>query len=229
MPPLVLFDIDLTLIHTSGAGRKALATVFKRLFDLDEPARDVSFEGRTDHAIFMEIMALNGLASGDIDAVLDRVIDAYIEELPRSIAANGGGRVLPGVPELLQALESRGVPFGLATGNIRRGAEAKLAHFGLWHRFPGGGFGDGSPVRADVVRQGIEEMAMLTGCDPEPAHTLVVGDTPLDIEAAHLAGAVALGVGTGSHGVEQLLAAGAEFALPDLSDTSRILEIVLEG
>lgn len=227
MPPLILFDIDLTLIHTGGAGRKAMATAFQRLFGIQDPTRGILFEGRTDHAIFMEAIALNALADGDLDAVYRRTIEAYLEELPRSIRANGGGRVLPGVPSLLDELDRRGVAYGLATGNLRRGAAIKLGHYGLWERFAAGGFGEDSPVRADVVRRAIEELASATGLDPDPENTIVVGDTPLDIEAAHLAGAVALGVGTGSHGVEQLRASGADHALSNLADTDRVLAILL--
>jgi phosphoglycolate phosphatase-like HAD superfamily hydrolase len=229
MPPLLLFDIDLTLIHTDGAGRRAMTTAFQRLYGIAEPTRGIVFEGRTDHAIFMEAIALNALADGDLEGVYRRTIEAYLDELPRSMVATGGGRVLPGVAKLLDELDSRGVVYGLATGNLRQGAAIKLGHYGLWERFAAGGFGEDSPVRADVVRRGIEALASVVGVDPGPENAVVVGDTPLDIEAAHLAGAVALGVGTGSYGVEQLRASGADHALSDLADTERVLTILLDG
>ncbi|HMO55289.1 MAG TPA: HAD hydrolase-like protein, partial [Tepidiformaceae bacterium] len=62
--------------------------------------------------------------------------------------------------------------------------------------------------------------------DPDPRNAIVLGDTPLDIDAAHRAGALALGVGTGRFTAEQLRAAGAEFAVDDLSDTARVMEIL---
>jgi phosphoglycolate phosphatase-like HAD superfamily hydrolase len=46
----------------------------------------------------------------------------------------------------------------------------------------------------------------------------VVGDTPRDIEAAHEADAIAVGVATGHYTVDQLRAAGAEFALRTFVD-----------
>ena len=49
-----------------------------------------------------------------------------------------------------------------------------------------------------------------------PARVLVVGDTPRDIEAAHSAGAIGVGVATGKYDVDALRAAGADYVLPTL-------------
>jgi phosphoglycolate phosphatase-like HAD superfamily hydrolase len=56
---------------------------------------------------------------------------------------------------------------------------------------------------------------------------IVLGDTPLDVEAAHGAGARAFGVATGRLSAEELRASGAEFAVDDLSETGRVLEMLL--
>jgi phosphoglycolate phosphatase-like HAD superfamily hydrolase len=47
---------------------------------------------------------------------------------------------------------------------------------------------------------------------------LVVGDTPLDIEAAHAAGTVAVGVASGHYSAEQLRDAGADYVLESLEE-----------
>jgi phosphoglycolate phosphatase len=54
--------------------------------------------------------------------------------------------------------------------------------------------------------------------DLTPDQVYVVGDTPRDITAAHAAGAIGVGVASGKYSVEQLKAAGAEFALDSLED-----------
>jgi len=167
----------------------------------------------------------HGVTDGSLEAAVSAFAEAYLAEFPRSLAEKGG-RVLPGVPELLDALDHEVPGFGLATGNLRRGAAAKLGHFGLWERFAGGGFGDSHSVRAELVRRASPSCeALRVGADP--ANTIVLGDTPLDVEAAHRAGAKALGVGTGRFTAVELLAGGAEFAVDDLSDTARVLEILL--
>ena len=225
MPRLVLFDIDLTLISTSGAGRSAMESAFRRLWPVERATEGVTFDGRTDRGIFIEVLERHGLDGPELEANLARYTAAYLEDLPGSLRAKGG-TVLPGVSELLAALavEQRG--FGLATGNLRSGAQAKLGFFGLWERFLGGGFGDDHAVRADLVAAGIRELAGRLEAGPDPRNAIVLGDTPLDIDAAHRAGALALGVGTGRFTAEQLRAAGAEFAVDDLSDTARVMEIL---
>jgi phosphoglycolate phosphatase-like HAD superfamily hydrolase len=222
---ILLFDVDLTLVKTLGAGRGALDQAFGDLFGISEPTKGILFDGRTDRAIFTEALDRHGLLDGDADTAFWQLANAYLERLPAWLGRNEGV-VLPGVRELLDALAASHAGVGLATGNIRRGAQAKLGHFGLWERFVGGGFGDERPVRADVVRAAIDEVAAAIGVDPDPADTIIIGDTPLDAEAARAAGARSLCVATGSYSVAQLEDGGADFALPDLSDLDAALAIL---
>jgi phosphoglycolate phosphatase len=54
--------------------------------------------------------------------------------------------------------------------------------------------------------------------------TVVVGDTPLDVEAAQAAGARAVAVATGPYDVDELERARPDSVLPDLRDISALLE-----
>lgn len=225
MPRLVLFDVDLTLIRTQWAGRAAMDAALTRVFGLTDPCRDLAFEGRTDRAIFMDAIALHRLADCDLEGVYRRATDAYVEELGPALVARAGV-VLPGVEALLAALSASHRAVGLATGNMRRGAQLKLGHFALWDRFAAGGFGDATPVRAEVVLEGVRALAAFLGCDANPGDTVVVGDTPLDVAAARAAGARALAVATGSFDVAALASSGADWVLEDLSDTARVLSIL---
>ena len=56
---------------------------------------------------------------------------------------------------------------------------------------------------------------------------VLVGDTPLDVAAAHAAGARAIGVATGPFSVQDLEESGAETVLPDLRDVERLVAAVL--
>lgn len=225
MARILLFDVDLTLVKTLGAGRGALDEALTDLFGIAQPTKGILFDGRTDRAIFTEALERHGLLDGDADAAFWRLANAYLERLPAWLRRTDGV-VLPGVHELLDALAASHAGVGLATGNIRRGAQTKLGHFGLWKRFVGGGFGDERPVRADVVRAAIDEVAAAIGVDPDPADAIIIGDTPLDAEAARAAGARSLCVATGSYSVAQLEDGGADFVLPDLSDLDAALAIL---
>ena len=58
---------------------------------------------------------------------------------------------------------------------------------------------------------------------------MLIGDTPLDIEAARLTGARSVGVATGGFSPAELSAAGADAVLPDLADTARVLAAIAGG
>jgi phosphoglycolate phosphatase len=225
MARLILFDIDSTLISSNHAGRTAMDRAFFEVFGIEEATAGASFDGRTDHAIYLEVIARHNLSGGGdpLDA-FRRAVAAYLREIGPALVQRSG-HVLPGVQALL-ATFSAGQRPGLATGNIREGARAKLSHFGLWDCFVAGGFGDDSPVRADLVRDGIANLAAALDIEPDPRDCLVVGDTPLDVEAAHLAGARALGVASGRYSLDELFAAHADWALPDLTDTPTVLRIL---
>ena len=59
---------------------------------------------------------------------------------------------------------------------------------------------------------------MLLGEPVDPKEALVVGDTPHDIDAAHGAGAFAVGVATGHFTKEELRDAGADYVLDSLEE-----------
>ncbi|MFN0147534.1 MAG: HAD family hydrolase [Dehalococcoidia bacterium] len=224
MARLILFDIDLTLIKTNGAGRDAMDAAFRELFGVHEPTKGIAFEGRTDRAIFLEALTRQELTGPALEAAYGRALDGYVERLPGTLV-DRGGEILPGVPALLDGLGGRAA-IGLATGNIERGARLKLGHFGLWERFAAGGFGDGRSERADVVRAAIAALAAAASLPADPLDCIVIGDTPNDVAAAHAAGARALAVATGAHSLEQLRAVGPAWAVADLGDTAAILEIL---
>jgi phosphoglycolate phosphatase-like HAD superfamily hydrolase len=167
--------------------------------------------------------------SGNVDGfTYETLLAEYLELLPVALVERDG-YVLPGVVELLDALQPAPVAIGLATGNVRAAAVAKLSHFSLWERFAAGGFGDDEPVRARLVESGLRALAAAAGREPLAAEAVVIGDTPLDIEAAHAIGARAGGVATGRFSVAELMAAGADWAMPDLTDTRAVVAAILGG
>jgi len=89
---------------------------------------------------------------------------------------------------------------GVATGNVRGGAEAKLAAAGLDGRFVLGGYGCDSHLRAELVAAAIAR-ARQRGPVRE---VVVIGDTVHDISAARACGAIACAVTTGSDAPEAL-------------------------
>jgi phosphoglycolate phosphatase-like HAD superfamily hydrolase len=230
MARLLLFDIDMTLIKGAspglGPGRFALDLAFERTFGISAASDGVIFDGRTDRGIFRELIEFHRVAEGDGAHAFAALTEAYLLTLAETTPAYPTV-VLPGVLDLLEALRPTHTALGLATGNMRRGAELKLAPHGLWEAFATGGFGDHTEERAELVAEGLANLASHLGIDPDPADCLVIGDTPLDIAAAHAVGAKALAVATGRYTVDDLLASGADAAIADFTDTAAALALLV--
>jgi phosphoglycolate phosphatase-like HAD superfamily hydrolase len=224
---LVLWDVDGTLVHTAGYGRDAFGEAFAVIFGRQADLTSVSMGGRTDHDIAIEVLATAGVDDGDthVPRMLDELAVA-LEAVRERIAEEG--HPTPGARETLEALAHQsGITQSLLTGNIETNAALKLGAFGL-ARFVDleiGGYGsDPHTTRSDLVGVAREKAQRLRGMRVDAADTILIGDTPLDVEAAHGAGARAIGVGAASFTRQQLLGAGAEAAFDDLRDTRGLLE-----
>jgi phosphoglycolate phosphatase-like HAD superfamily hydrolase len=214
--PVVLFDIDGTLVQTARAGVRGMNAAFEELHGRADALRGVSIAGRTDRAIVSDAFRAAGLdPTADAIATLR---DAYVRHLDVEIRrpAVGAFGVLPGVELLLDRLAASSArPVGLLTGNFARGAAIKLAHFDLWQRFAFGAFGDDHLDRRDLVPIASARCAE-AGLAVTPAALIIVGDTPLDIDCAHAHGALAVAVATGLYTVDALRDAGADLVVETL-------------
>jgi phosphoglycolate phosphatase len=216
-----LLDVDGTLIHCGGAGRRSLErSLAERCGPFDGALTALRLDGMTDRLIVREALGLLGhpFSEASCDAVLDR----YLAFLEAEIAAPGY-RVLPGVVAALDALRARGAPYGLCTGNVVGGARVKLARGGLdryfdWSPAAIGGFASDGEARERIVLAALRRAAERLGAPVEARDALVIGDTPRDVEAAHLAGCPVLGVATGRFDAGALRAAGADFVVGTLED-----------
>ena len=216
-PRLVLFDIDGTLVLTGRAGVRGMNAAFQRLYGHADALDGVTIAGRTDRAIVTDVLARMGIDFDD--AHLDAVREAYLEELRVEIhrPVTHWSGVLPGVGDLLEALDQReDLTVGLLTGNFEGGAAIKLGHFDLWRRFQFGAFGDRHIDRRDLVPVAIAA-AERAGITPASCRdVIVIGDTPLDVDCAVVHGARAIAVATGPFTRDELAAAGADLVVETL-------------
>jgi len=220
-PTIVLFDVDGTLVTTPGCGRRALERAFTARYGATAVLRDVRLDGMTDRGIARAgLVALGEPATGaTANAAIDALLAAYVPFLEEEIAAAVELRLHRGVVELLDALdEESAMAVGLGTGNIRAGARAKLSPLGIFERFRFGGFGCDHEDRAALLRIGATRGAARLGVALGTCRIVVVGDTPRDVAAARAIGAIAVAVGSSRFAVDELLAAGAEYAFDDLGN-----------
>jgi phosphoglycolate phosphatase-like HAD superfamily hydrolase len=224
---LVLFDIDGTLVLTGGAGKRAMDRAFEEAFGVADAFADLAMSGRTDRYLIER-----GLEHWDLPVTrqaLDRFRSRYLAHLADSINEPGHGvkGTMPGVGAVLDALDRRPqVQTALLTGNYEGGARIKLEHFGLWHRFAWGAFGDDDADRDALARFAVAEAPRRGVTLADPSLAVVVGDTPFDIACARAAGARVVAVATGGHTLDELRALGPDLAVETLDDLDAVLAVV---
>jgi phosphoglycolate phosphatase len=208
----VLFDIDGTLLVTGGAGGVAWQRAFEELHGVEANVAEHTDAGMTDPEIaaivFREAIGREGAPEERA-----RAIAAYLRHLPDAVAESDGYRTMPGIEQLLDELIDAGVLLGLVTGNVEAAAHVKLARAGFNRFFSFGGYGSDSPDRTEVTRAALRRGELVSGGTLAGGACIAVGDTPRDVKAGHGAGIKVVGVATGSYTVEELRAAGADWAL----------------
>jgi phosphoglycolate phosphatase-like HAD superfamily hydrolase len=215
-----LFDIDGTLLYAKGAGRIAFGRAFEAAYGTSFPdLKAINFVGATDSAVVRGMAAECGIPTSA--AREEHFFFRMAQELDAAFAATAP-LVYPGVPELLARLTQGGHALGLVTGNVRATAWSKVRHAGLDHLFAFGAYGDDHHDRAAIAALAIAR------APAGQTARLLIGDTPLDVRAAHANGLKALAVATGWISAEALAASGADRVLPDFSDTDAAVAAVEE-
>ena len=208
MTVLYLFDIDGTLLHANGSGRGAFDLVFAERHGVPDASEGIRYGGKTDPALVVEIFQARLGRRPSTDELTEFLV-AYIPILNTRLAQDGV-QVLDGVVATLERLAATtDVLMGVATGNIRAGADAKLAAAKLERWFAFGGYGCDSHLRAELVARAIERARERTG---NVTQVVVVGDTIHDIAAARACDALVCAVATGPDSADRLGDADAVFA-----------------
>jgi phosphoglycolate phosphatase len=218
---LVLWDIDGTLITTGAAGQRAISLATKQQFGDQATLDGVEIAGRTDLAIAHQILTKYGAAVTDenVAAFLNIYIELLATELPRS-----QGQIMPGVDDLLRHCEAAPeIALGLLTGNLRRGAQLKLEHYGIWRFFAFGAFADDHHDRNELGAFAISRALETTGIRFSPAQIDVIGDTGHDIACGKAFGARTIAVATGGWSRDQLAEQHPDFLFDDFSNADEVI------
>ncbi|WP_424644839.1 HAD family hydrolase [Embleya sp. AB8] len=222
---LVLWDIDHTLIATGGVGRQVFADAFLEITGLPMQ-QQAGVNGRTEQVIFRETVVLHGLnPSAYVFADFAQALaDGY---RARAAEMRERGHALPGAAAILAALaDMEGIVQTVVTGNPREVGVIKLAVFGLDRAidFAIGAYGDDHTDRPELVRTARHLAEQRYGTHFGRDNTVIIGDTPADVEAGRDGGATVIAVATGSNDAQAL--SGAAHVLPDLADTETVVSLV---
>lgn len=231
MTVLVLFDIDGTILLAHGAGRRCVHQAMVDVYGATGPQLH-PFDGKTDPQIVRELGTLAGIEDAIIHARMSDAIERYYHYLEADItAAPETVELLPGVYELLDALEARAdVMLGLLTGNIEAGAALKLRAVNIaFERFRVGAYGSDAPVRPALPAIAQARASQRLGREIAGAQIVIIGDTPHDLTCGREIGARAIGVETGRFRAAELQQHDPLAVFENLLDTEAVVRTILSA
>jgi phosphoglycolate phosphatase-like HAD superfamily hydrolase len=125
---------------------------------------------------------------------------------------------------LLERLKSRKhLVLALLTGNVSRGAQLKLDHYGVWHFFEFGAFADDHQDRNRLGPFARARAKEKHGREFSASEIDVIGDTPRDIACGKALGARTVAVATGTWSRDRLSEYHPDFLIDDLSDVEKVI------
>lgn len=224
MKTLLLWDIDGTLILSAGAGERALVAALRDVFGIAGTLEGVEIAGRTDRWIARSVFKKFNLPATPEN--LARYLEGYLAALPVELARKPG-QVLPGIEKILETTDRHSdIANGLLTGNLQRGAELKLSHYGLWSHFAFGAFADDAEMRDELGPHAVRRACAHHDVEFATHRVWVIGDTPHDIACGKAIGANTVGVATGRYGIAELQDCGPTAVFADLSKVEAFFELL---
>lgn len=213
----VIFDLDGTLLNTiddlAAAGNWVCRKNGWRTYSVEE------FKAMVGHGIPNLVEKFSPPECRSAQQLAET-----LEQFSAYYGAHNLDRTAPydDIPELLADLRGRGITLAVYSNKAHEFSKTIVEHFfpGVFHLIRGKV--PGVPVKPDPA--GIH--LVLEELKAEPARTLFVGDSSVDIQTGHNAGLAACGVTWGFRSRESLIAAGADC----LADTpaelkDRILQV----
>ena len=229
MERLILFDIDGTLTRTQN-GFVPFNRAIVDTFNVTGDIRSVFPDGMTDPHILEEIFAKMeakiSISRGQLIQFADHLRRNYAAALENGTTTI---RALAGVPELLESLSvAKQFAQGVVTGNFEATARIKLEAAGLVRHLSLGAYASDSSHRPDLPPIAKRRWEKSAGRAIPSDACVIVGDTPKDLEAARANGMKCVLVGTGRHPIEELRHHAPDAAIPDLTDTGAVIDVLLK-
>lgn len=229
MSPLILFDIDGTLLKPGDkAHQQALLDAVEDVYGVRSSLEGVPLGGMLDSQIIRLALEAEAVPNQEIRdglaPAMQRMGERYVELLGNDERKSW---LLPGVVELIDRM-APDFTLSVLTGNASGVARTKLTAAGIAGYFQTGAFGDSADHRHELVPIAVELVRQHTGEAPLPGQVLLVGDTPRDIEAAKASGCRVLAVATGRYGVDELADHEPDLVFPTLGDVDQVYAAVRE-
>ncbi len=225
---LALFDVDGTLIRAGDPEHgEAFVLAAAEVHGVDVHLDGIPLGGRLDRDITADALRRAGVTDHTISSNQVDLMAAMGHHYRRLVGVDARrSYLLPGVAELLERCPGAGIAAAVVTGGASTLVPHKLAAAGLAVHLPVLACGDEAHDRAALVTLAVDRATQHWAQRFERTATVVIGDTPLDIEAARVAGTRCLAVATGRWSIDELAGHAPDWLLPDLADTELVLTIL---
>ncbi len=185
---LILFDIDGTLITPGPIPRQALGEAISHFLKRKVELTFHEVAGLTDPIIIRNALVRYGVNPTPTSNEVNTVLEYFLDLVEDRLRDSDDVQVFPGAEALVRACRSQNWIPALLTGNVERGARAKLAGTGLWDLFYFGVYGDDGNTREDLPWIAREQAWEVLNESFSPVNTILIGDTPNDAYVARLNG-----------------------------------------
>lgn len=221
MNRLAVFDCDGTLVDSQAAICRAMDECFSG-HGLTPPDRQA-----TRRIVGLSLPQIMRTLAPDADPDLQAaLVDTYRVTFQRHRAEGLVEEPLfDGIIETVDRLANAGWLLGVATGKSDRGLRLCLERHGLHARFMTLQTADRHPSKPHPAML----QAAMAEAGAAPGTTVMIGDTSFDMMMAAAAGAHALGVGWGYHGIDELRSAGAHEVVESPHDLTVWMERFRDG
>jgi phosphoglycolate phosphatase-like HAD superfamily hydrolase len=187
---VVAFDLDMTLIDTVPGVSSTLVALAEEL-GLELPVDEVTSRLGPP----LDVLLQGHVPADAMTRVVDRFRELYVEHAIHSVAA------LDGAVESIAAVRHHGGRVVVVTGKYEPNARRHVEHLAL----------DVDHVSGLVVGAGKADVLRREGA------SILVGDHVHDVEGARAAGITSVSVLTGGCAEEELVEAGTDVVLADLT------------
>jgi pyrophosphatase PpaX len=179
--PVVLFDLDGTLIDSGGMILDSFRHAARTVLDLE----------LSDEALLAGVGAGSGLRDQMASFDRDRVEELIVSYREHNEPAHERLECCPGMEDVLAELRSQGRRLGIVTAKRRATVDLAFARLAIAQHFDVVVTEESSERRKphpDPILLALERLAAT------PADAAYVGDSPFDAQAARAAGVHAVGV-----------------------------------
>ncbi len=240
---LVLYDIDGTLVDVFSSHVDAHLRSIRDVFNVDITEKKLEQGyGLPYNEVVAKPLRELGFDKEQIRRGMDEVASRFAEFLGENVrrTAERGPITLPGIPYLLEKSKELGIPMGVITSNIKKGAEAILDVSDLAGYFNPAinSFDENYPNHYRIVKNAIDS-ALKQGIINSDGKVYVFGDTSSDVIAARQNGCISIAnvinesrrsgnISSGQYMQRRksLEQAGANYIINDHTDTINILSIL---